>query len=168
MWKITAPTSSREVLSQRWSILPSPAMSCCTSQLAYSVVASMAWSSTAEYLQISSTSWIALREAPSICLASASWKSQHWNQFCFRLESASLVALSKSTNINIVNYWVLVCKNNAVPEAWEWQYSDSVKTLSSFFSACVSASLGTGVFMILASAHTLRFSSASLLSLVNS
>ena len=75
----------------------------------------------------------------------------------FRLASASLFALSKSTNTNIV-YWSANTMQNRNPESDSTLKGPitSVNTLSSFSSAWVSATLGTGVFVILANAHKLH------------
>ena len=119
-WRIASPTSSWEVLSQWANMLPSPAVSCCTSQLTHSVVASLVWSSLVECLHLGSMSLTALRETPSHCLASASWASPHWEQTA-SAASASLFALRTSTNTN----FVLVCKHNAKPDPWQWVFSES-------------------------------------------
>ena len=80
----------------------------------------------------------------------------------FRLASASLFALSKSTNTNFV-YWSANTMQNRNPDNDSTLKGPitSVNTLSSFSSAWVSATLGTGVFVILANAHTLHTSSSS-------
>ena len=81
----------------------------------------------------------------------------------FRLASASLFALSKSTNTNFV-YWSANTMQNRIPDSDSTLKGPitSVNTLSSFSSAWVSANLGTGVFVILANAHTLHALSISL------
>ena len=88
---------------------------------------------------------------------------------CFRLASASLFALSQSTNTNFV-YWSANTMQNRNPGSDSTLNGPitSVNTLSSFSSAWVSATLGTGVFVILANAHTLHKSSSFPLSLVYS
>ena len=79
----------------------------------------------------------------------------------FRLASASLFALSKFTNINFV-YWSANTLQNRNPDSDSTLKSPitSVNTLSSFSSAWVSASHGTGVFVILANSRTLHTSSS--------
>ena len=88
---------------------------------------------------------------------------------CFRLASASLFALSQSTNTNFV-YWSANTMQNRNPGSDSTLNGPitSVNNLSSFSSAWVSATLGTGVFVILANAHTLHTSSSFPLSLVYS
>ena len=81
----------------------------------------------------------------------------------FRLANASLFALSKFTNTNFV-YWSANTMDNRNPDS-DFTLKGpitSVNTLSSFSFACVSATLGTGVFVILAKAHTLHKSASSL------
>ena len=80
----------------------------------------------------------------------------------FRLASASLFALSKSTNKNFV-YWSANRMQSRNPDS---DYtlegpSTRVNTLSIFSSAWVSATLDTVVFVILANANTLHTSSSS-------
>ena len=80
----------------------------------------------------------------------------------FRLASASLFALSKSTNAFFV-YWSANTMQNRNPDSVSFLEGPitSVTNLSSFSSAWVSATLGTGVFVVLANAHTLhKFSSS--------
>ena len=87
----------------------------------------------------------------------------------FTLANASLFALSNSTNTNFV-YWSANTMQNRNPDS-DSTLKDpitSVNTLSSFSYAWVSATLGTGVFVILANAHKLHTSSSSPLSLVHS
>ena len=131
-------------------------MSCCTSQLTHSIVASLVWSSPVECLHLNSTSWTALIENLSHCLVST-LKTNF-----FSLASASLFALSNSTNANFV-YWSANTMQNRNPDKDSTLKGPitSVNTLSSFSYAWVSATLGTGVFVILANAHTLHKSSSS-------
>ena len=80
----------------------------------------LAISSSVECLQLSSTSWTALRETPSHCLASASWASHTEKKFlqagrCFTL---CLKQFHKH------KLRVLVCKHYAEPEPWQWLYSE--------------------------------------------
>ena len=71
-----------------------------------------------------------------------------------RLASASLFALRKSTNTNFV-YWSANTMQNRNPDSDSTLKGPitSVKTLSSFSSAWVSATPRTGVYVILANAH---------------
>ena len=87
----------------------------------------------------------------------------------FRLAIASLFALGKSTNTNFV-YWSAntMQKRNPDSDSTLKIPITSVNSLFSFYSAWVSATLGTGVFVILANAHTLHTSSSCPLSLVYS
>ena len=80
----------------------------------------------------------------------------------FSLASASLYALFKSTNTNFV-YWSAKTMQNRNPDSNSLLKGPitSVNTLSSFSSTWVSATLGTGVPVILANAHTLHTSSSS-------
>ena len=99
---------------------------------------------SAECLRLSSTSWTALSETPSHCLASASWTSPKRQNF-FRLSSASLLALRKTTKTKVC---VVVCKQNAEPEPWQWLYSERshhVWTHSPASLLLGSVTLGTGV-----------------------
>ena len=80
----------------------------------------------------------------------------------FFLANASHFALSNSTNTNFV-YWSANTMQNRNPDSDSTLKGPitSVNTLSSFSSAWVSASLGTGVFVILANSHTLHTSASS-------
>ena len=79
-----------------------------------------------------------------------------------KLDSASLFALNNSTNANFV-YWSANTLQNRNPDSDCTLKGSitSVNTLYSFSSASVFATLGTGVFVILAHAHTLHTSSSS-------
>ena len=87
----------------------------------------------------------------------------------FRLASASFFALSKLTNTNFV-YSSANTMQNRNPDSDSTLKGPitSVNTLSSFSSAWVSATLCTGVFVILANTHTLHTSLCSPLFLVHS
>ena len=156
--ELLLPTLSWENPSQWASILPSPAVSSCTYQLINSVVASLVRSSPVECLHLSSTSWTVLRESPSHCLVSLSWVSHTENKLLLAGQCFTL-CLKQVHKLKICE---LVCKHKAGPEPWQWLYFESsityVNTLSSFSSASVSATLGTGVFVILANAHTMHTS----------
>ena len=80
----------------------------------------------------------------------------------FRLASASLFALSKSTNTNFV-YWSAntMLNQNSDSDSSQKGPITSMNNLSSFSSAWISATLGTGVFVFLANGHTLHTSSSS-------
>ena len=80
----------------------------------------------------------------------------------FRLASASLFALSKSANKNFV-YWSANTMQNRNRDSDSTLKCPirSVNTLSSFSSDWVSATLGTGFFVISANAHKLHMSSSS-------
>ena len=84
-----------------------------------------------------------------------------------RLASASLFALSKSTCTNFV-YWSAntIQNQNHDSDFTPKGPITSVNNLSSVSSDCVSASLGTGVFVVMARMHKLHSSSRSTLSLV--
>ena len=86
----------------------------------------------------------------------------------FRLASASLFALSKSTNTNCV-YSSANTMQNRKPDSDLTLKGPitSVNTLSSFPSAWTSATVGTGILVILANAHTWHTSSSSPLSLLH-
>ena len=80
----------------------------------------------------------------------------------FKPASASLCALRMSTYTNFV-YWSAKKMQNRNPGGFSTLKGPitSANTLSSFSSAWVSATLGTGVIVILAEAHTLHTSSSS-------
>ena len=75
----------------------------------------------------------------------------------FGLASASFFALIKSTNKNF-KYWSAntMQKRNPVSDCTVKGPMTSVNTLFSFYSSWVSATIGTGGFVIFAIAHTLQ------------
>ena len=80
----------------------------------------------------------------------------------FTLASASHFALSKSTNTNFVFWSAKTMQNrNLDTDSNVKGPIMSVNTLSSLSSAWISATLGTGVFVIFANPHTLHTSSIS-------
>ena len=120
-WRIAAPHIILEDLSQWESILPSPAVSSCTSHSNHSVVASLVWTSPVEFLHLNNTSWTALRETPSHFLVSASWASPHTQN---KLLQAGLCFTLCPKQVHKHKLRVLVCKHNAEPESWQWLYSE--------------------------------------------
>ena len=117
-------------------------------------MAFLVWFSPAECLHLRNKSSTAPRETPSHCVASAS-RPQTENEFLHDVHKNELC--------------VQVCKHNAKPECDSTLKVPitSVNTLYRFSSACVSATLVTGVFVALTKAHTLDTSSSSPMCLVH-
>ena len=96
-------------------------MSCRTSQLTHSVVASLVRSSPVECLLLGSTSWTAREKLLRIVFLQLLGRPHIENKLLHAGQCFTLCL----KQVHRHKLRVLVCKHNAKPKPWQWLYSDS-------------------------------------------